>query len=355
MWDLVTPIMVGDQHVGYVFAGQFFFEDETVDYELFRSQARKYGFNEEEYIAALEKVPRLSREAVDTSMSFLMTFANMVSQVSYKNLKLAQSLAERKKVEEALRESEEKYRNIVETANEGIIIIDDKATITFANHKMTDMFGYDVEEIIGRSLRSFISDKNRVIAEKNLEKWVYGIIETYELKLTCKDGSSVWVLINSKPLFDKNGEYIGLISMLTDITKRKQKDIRIRRYNHILEGINQIFSNVVQAKTEEELGEACLSVALEVTGSEFGLIIEMGADGLLHDVAKSKLAWEQCLMYDKTGHLSLPSDYVVHGLYGSVIINEKSFFTNDPQSHPDSIGLPYGHPPIKSFLGVPLI
>ncbi|HET8686423.1 MAG TPA: PocR ligand-binding domain-containing protein, partial [Methanosarcina sp.] len=46
MWDLVTPIMVGDQHVGYVFAGQFFFEDEALDYELFRSQARKYGFNE---------------------------------------------------------------------------------------------------------------------------------------------------------------------------------------------------------------------------------------------------------------------------------------------------------------------
>ncbi len=52
MWDIVTPIMVGDQHVGYVFAGQFFFEDELLDYELFRSQARKYGFNEEEYIAS---------------------------------------------------------------------------------------------------------------------------------------------------------------------------------------------------------------------------------------------------------------------------------------------------------------
>ena len=86
MWDIVTPIMVGDQHVGYVFSGQFFFEDEPLDYELFRSQARKYGFNEEEYITALEKVPRLSREAVDTGMSFLMTFANMISQLSYSNI-----------------------------------------------------------------------------------------------------------------------------------------------------------------------------------------------------------------------------------------------------------------------------
>jgi len=106
MWDIATPIMVGDQHIGYVFAGQFFFEDEPLDYELFRSQARKYGFNEEEYIKTLEKVPRLSRETVDTSMGFFMTFANMISQLSYNNIKLAKSLAERDSLVDALQESE---------------------------------------------------------------------------------------------------------------------------------------------------------------------------------------------------------------------------------------------------------
>ena len=92
-----------------------------------------------------------------------------------------------------------------------------------------------------------------------------------------------------------------------------------------------------------------------MTGSEFGFINEMDTDGLLHDVAKSELGWEQCLMYDKTGHRRPPSVFAVHGLYGSVINNEKSFFTNDPQSHPDSIGIPDGHQPITSFLGVPLV
>ena len=123
----------------------------------------------------------------------------------------------------------------------------------------------------------------------------------------------------------------------------------------ILEGINWIFSNVMQAKTEEELGNACLSVALGITGSQFGFINKMGDDGLLHDIAKSKLGWEQCLMYDKTGHGRPPSDFIVRGLYSSVIKSGKSFFTNDPLSHPDCMGLPNGHPPITSFLGVPLI
>jgi hypothetical protein len=81
----------------------------------------------------------------------------------------------------------------------------------------------------------------------------------------------------------------------------------------------------------------------------------IGDDGLLHDIAISDMGWEQCLMYDKTGHRRPPENFVVHGLYGSVINNEKSFFTNDPLLHPYSIGLPYGHPPLTLFFGVPLI
>ena len=131
MWDIVTPIMWVDQHVGYVFSGQFFFEDEPLDYELFRSQARKYGFNEEEYIAALEKVPRLSRETVDTGMSFFMTFANMISQLSYSNIKLAQSLAERDALVDALQESEKRERA---RSDELAVVLDAVPVAVFIAH-----------------------------------------------------------------------------------------------------------------------------------------------------------------------------------------------------------------------------
>src|SRR5690606_31218516 len=163
MWDILTPIMVSNQHVGNIIAGQFIFDDEPLDYELFRSQARKYGFNEEEYITALEKVPRLSRKAVDTALSFFMTIANILSQLSYSNNKLAQSLAEREALLEALSASEEKYRNIVETANEGISIIDAEERITFVNKKIEDMLGYSSEELIGRSMWDFLSNESKAI------------------------------------------------------------------------------------------------------------------------------------------------------------------------------------------------
>ncbi len=64
-------------------------------------------------------------------------------------------ITERKKAEEKLRESEEKYRNIVETANEGIVTIDSEGKVTYVNRKMADMVGYRFEEIIGRQRMGF--------------------------------------------------------------------------------------------------------------------------------------------------------------------------------------------------------
>ncbi|WP_410508800.1 PAS domain S-box protein [Methanosarcina hadiensis] len=224
MWDIATPIMVGDQHVGNIFSGQFFFEDEPIDYEFFRSRAEKYGFNEEEYIAALDKVPRLSRETVDAGMTFLTKLAHMISQLSCSNIRLSRSLAECNALVNSLRESEEKYRNVVETANEGIWIIDAEYRTVYVNKKMTEMLGYTQDEMIGRSAWDFTDEKNAATARLKRKKKEHGIDETHEFKFICKDGSPLWTLVNTKSLFDRGGKFTGSIGMFTDITERKRTE-----------------------------------------------------------------------------------------------------------------------------------
>jgi ligand-binding sensor protein len=95
MWDVATPVMVGDRHLGNLFMGQFFFEDEPVDYDFYRAQARRFGFDEQEYLDCLKTAPRLSREKLDTSMAFFMQLAGILSKLGYSNLKLARSLTQR--------------------------------------------------------------------------------------------------------------------------------------------------------------------------------------------------------------------------------------------------------------------
>src|SRR3990172_9758683 len=117
MWDAGLPVMVGDQHFGNLFWGQFFFDDEPLDRDFFRAQARKYGFNEEEYLTALERVPRISREALDTGMAFYLKLSDMLSKLSYSNIKLARSLSERDALLHSLSESEEGLKRAQEIAH----------------------------------------------------------------------------------------------------------------------------------------------------------------------------------------------------------------------------------------------
>ena len=116
MWDVATPIIVGDKHFGNLFMGQFLFEDEQLDYEFFKAQARRYGYDEEEYIAALETVPRLSRDTLNTGMAFFMELADILSKLGYGNLKLARSLAERDMLMEWLEKSSARLDLLGETA-----------------------------------------------------------------------------------------------------------------------------------------------------------------------------------------------------------------------------------------------
>ena len=147
MWDIATPIMVGGKHVGNVFSGQFFFDDELLDYELFRSQAGKYGFDEEEYIAALECVPRLTREEVETGMAFFMKLADLISQLSYSNIKLARSLAERDALMDSLRESEERLQLFIEHAPAALAMFDREMRYLSASRRWRSDYGLGDRDI----------------------------------------------------------------------------------------------------------------------------------------------------------------------------------------------------------------
>ncbi len=96
MWDISTPLYLAGRHVGNLFAGQFFFEEEEIDYELFRCQARRYGFDEGEYLAALDAVPRLSQENIETGMRFFAKLAHFLSEYAFKTIR---DLEERKRAE----------------------------------------------------------------------------------------------------------------------------------------------------------------------------------------------------------------------------------------------------------------
>ena len=128
---------------------------------------------------------------------------------------------ERKRIEIDLRNSEEKYRLMVEKIESGLFLINSKNEISYVNRQMADMLGYNMDDLINQDVFNFIQKKCRDVFKKHLKVNNRGIGQTYEIQFLNKNGSPLWVLMSTSPLHKLTGEYIGAISIMTDITARK--------------------------------------------------------------------------------------------------------------------------------------
>jgi len=129
------------------------------------------------------------------------------------------------------RRARKKYRNIVETTNEGVWTFNAVSETTYVNEKMAEMLGYNREEMIGRFIWDFADEKDKGIFQVKLANRKRGIDEVHELKLIHGDGSHFWVLISAKAFFDECGKFAGSLEMFTDITERKKMEEALRLSN----------------------------------------------------------------------------------------------------------------------------
>ena len=139
----------------------------------------------------------------------------------------SQDITERRSLELQLKTSEEKYRTIVETAREGIFILDYKARITFANQCLAQMLDYNPEEFLGRTLCSLMDEEARVRGRAQFDQSRQGQALARELRLTRKNGSPLHCLVSITPLMVGNNFY-GSIGIVTDISQLKQVETELR-------------------------------------------------------------------------------------------------------------------------------
>jgi PAS domain S-box-containing protein len=227
--DVVTPLYIGGKHVGNIFAGPFLYEDEEMNYELFDAQADKYGFNREDYFAALNTMRRVSRDQMKNLMGFLVKFSALISRLSFSNIQLARAIGKQKLFEEVLKESEAKYRSVVEQSLVGFYIIQD-GLFRFVNKNFCEIHGYTSEEIIDKlGPTEIIHPDDRRVAEENIKQRLMFPKNdiAFEFRGLRKDG----LIINVKVL-GAGIIYKGLPAVfgtLIDITKEKTLETQLRQ------------------------------------------------------------------------------------------------------------------------------
>lgn len=189
---------------------------------------------------------------LETSLNLLISHLN----------DLISSLQEK---EHHLRESKEEYQRLVEKLNEGIWIVDQDEKTTFVNTRMAEMLEASPEDLIGRSTFDIIHPSYHEIIREKMKNRKSGLSERYEIPLVTAKNRQIIAEISASPSFDPYGRYTGSFGVVTDITKRKENEQKIRLYALQMEErtkeleavrdqlfqINADLDRIVQTRTEE--------------------------------------------------------------------------------------------------------
>ncbi len=156
-------------------------------------------------------------------------------------LSTARDITEQKNAEKALRESEIKYREMVEQINDVIFATDIQGNFTYISPTAEILSGYKPEEMIGRSLAEFLDPDYVPKMKEQFQKILSGKLEPFEYRIKVKSGEFRWMRSSSKPILEGK-EPVGLRGVLTDITARKQAEEALNLFSHSIKGISECIS-----------------------------------------------------------------------------------------------------------------
>jgi len=232
MWDMATPIYIGDRHIGNLFIGQFFFKGEKINYDHFQSLASKYGFDKKEYLEALSKVPELNKEDIESAKLFFLRLADSLSQLSYSNIKLVRSIEETKKAEEMLKENKTRLERSQEIAHLGSWELDVKNDKLTWSDEVYRIFGILPGEFNGtyEAFLDVVHPDDREAVSRAYTESIKKKKKTYEIehRIVRKNGEIRFVHEKCEHYKDKSGKVILSQGMVHDITERIKADIALK-------------------------------------------------------------------------------------------------------------------------------
>lgn len=181
-------------------------------------------------------------------------------------LTITRDLTQRKAAEDALHASEQKYRTLVDNLYEGIWLIDDAEKTTFVNARMAELLGYASDEMLGRTLSTFVDPQYVNAARDHLHWTESGARAAYELEFRRKDGEAMWARVSTAPLLDAHGQYRGALAGVVDITERKHAEEALHRREQEFAALAERSPDII-ARVDAALRVLYINPAIErITG-----------------------------------------------------------------------------------------
>jgi len=259
---------------------------------------------------------------------------------------------------EAIRESESKYRELVELAKSIIFKWDAEGKVAWMNEYGLKFFGFAEEEIIGRSVYETIVPRIESTG-RDLSTLVRDIVEKedeYSSNINenvKKDGTRVWIHWSNRPIKDSKGNLVAILSIGTDITDRikmeKMQEYELKKSRSLSKLYGLLVSPAIKISDVED---AILAEAMEITESGCGFVGRV--DPKTRELVSNKIAQlPECKVKEKK--IKLSKDNKPRSLIEFALSNLKPFYTNSPRSHPAYKGEPEWHVKVERFLVAPML
>ncbi|MBM4136466.1 MAG: PAS domain S-box protein, partial [Nitrospira sp.] len=176
-------------------------------------------------------------EILVSHISIALQNALLYQRIQKQAEELEKQMLERNKAVEALQKSEEQYRTMIETMNEGLSVVDQNGITTFVNHQFCEMTGYHQDELLGYHETVLLDKDNqrRLKIQEAVRK--RGSATPYEITLTRKDDKKIYTLVAPSPLFDEHGKFRGSLGIFTNITELKQIEEKLLSHQERLHAL----------------------------------------------------------------------------------------------------------------------
>jgi PAS domain S-box-containing protein len=264
--NMSVPIYIDDEYMASFFIGSFFLEEP--DIEFLREEAHTHGFDEEEYLDTISKIPLFSADYIHKCLDFLSSVANVIGELGLEKKRL---LKDRQLIKE--REKTLQFQlNILKNVRHCIIVYDTYGKIIYWNDSAESIYGYSEEEMLGKNIKILYSDFD---PEESVPMNIQSIMELGEYvgewEGRRKDGSKVSVDLRETVFYGTKNEIIGIIGVSKDITQRKraelkikesleEKEVLLQEIHHRVKNNLQIISSLLNLQTYYVEGEESINV-----------------------------------------------------------------------------------------------